>query len=701
MRCERIRAEEAQGAPPCQREVSGVRRLFVLAASVVGMGALAVFVVGAATAGSPHKVPRLAQASVATGYILKGAATGQIRQPSIPVQVTKNGVTTTVNRPMPFLSGAAVAAEQQAICPQGVTNCDERAQSADAGPSGNLGLDSGTAPTPGTLGCANRNADGSTRVNQDCTFRRQAEEEITYSTADPSNLVAGQNDSRVGFNQCGIDFSTNNGRIWGDMLPPFRTSLNDPPDAVPNTIGGDPGTFHTYDAASDPANATDSHGRAFFSCVVFDVASNANGVFVTEAPAGSKGAFYFNVPEIGNTFMPVQDNSPLIAHDKNWIAADHYVHSRNRDNVYVTWTVFKFGAGCLGGSDTAPAFCESPIYGSMSTDNAHTWSAPEEISGASSTLCFFGNFFNPALPADQCNNDQGSSPVVLPNGDLEVIYNNGNTAPGNPNGQQLGVHCSPSGDSVAGTAHLNCAAPVKVGDDVSSGEPLCDFGRGPEECIPGAYIRTNDFPRIVTENTQNNHLYAVWQDYRNGEYDIHMSQSFNGGLTWSDAGQVNPDNGLDHYMPAVDQSPQHGDRLGVSYYRTQRVPNENTTPKGGFAPCGTNGVVNTGHSKTCQPGVGAVKSDYVLSGGTGDQTPYRFVEVSPVFAPPDGIQSGFNGDYSGITINVGDQAHPIWSDTRNVNPFPANGVIHDEDVFSAAVNLPGGRDRYGQGQIGR
>jgi hypothetical protein len=335
----------------------------------------------------------------------------------------------------------------------------------------------------------------------------------------------------------------------------------------------------------------------------------------------------------------------------------------------------------------------------MSTDHGQTWSAPEEISGTS-PLCSFGNFFDPSLPANACDFDQGSSPVVLPNGDLEVIYNNGNTPAGNPNAQQLGVHCRPTGNSVAGTAHLNCAGPVKVGDDVITGEPLCDFGRGPEECIPGAYIRTNDYPRIVTENTQNNHLYAVWQDYRNGEFDIRMAQSTNGGLTWSDAGQVNPDSGLDHYFAAVDQSPTNSDRLGVSYYRTQRVPGENTTPSGGFAPCGNNGVVNMGASTTCQPGVGAENSDYVLAGGSGTQTPYPFDVISPVFAPPDGIQSGFNGDYSGITINQGTQAHPIWSDTRSKNPFPANGVNHDEDVFSVQDQLPSGKARPGQGHIG-
>jgi hypothetical protein len=62
--------------------------------------------------------------------------------------------------------------------------------------------------------------------------------------------------------------------------------------------------------------------------------------------------------------------------------------------------------------------------------------------------------------------------------------------------------------------------------------------------------------------------------------------------------------------------------------------------------------------------------------------------VSPQFPPPDGIQSGFNGDYSGLTINRDTEAHPIWSDTRNSNPFPENGVVHDEDVFTTMAELP-------------
>jgi len=324
----------------------------------------------------------------------------------------------------------------------------------------------------------------------------------------------------------------------------------------------------------------------------------------------------------------------------------------------------------------------------MSTDFARTWSRPQEISGNSPALCSFGNFFDPTRSANDCDFDQGADPAVLPNGNLVVIFNNGNTAAGNPNSQQLAVVCHPSGDSTAGTANLNCAPPTKVGDDITQGEPQCDFGRGPEECIPGAYIRTNDFPRIVT-NTAGTTLYATWQDYRNGEFDIQVTKSTDGGVTWASEKTANPDTGLDHYFPAIDLAPKKTDRVGASWFRTARVPDENATPSGGFAP-GTD------------PGVGDRDSDYVVAGGTNLDTPYGFKVVSPVFPPPNGNQSGFNGDYSGIVINNGEECHPIWSDTRNVDPFaPANGLVNDEDVFTDKQDCPNGKGKVGPGTIGK
>ncbi len=285
----------------------------------------------------------------------------------------------------------------------------------------------------------------------------------------------------------------------------------------------------------------------------------------------------------------------------------------------------------------------------------------------------------------------------MPNGDLAVTYNNGNTPAGNPNGQQLAVVCHPSGSSTNATAHLNCGSPSKVGDDVEVGEPLCDFGRGPEECIPGVWIRTNDFPRMVSENTQSGNLYVAWQDYRNGEFDVQMSQSTDGGHTWTETGTVNPDTGLDHYLPAVDQSPTkmrprrrqllpHGTRARrVRWHRELPVPDVH------------------GRSVHARRPGWRRRADVGLLAGRwpGSGLPYAFKVVSPVFPPPNGNQSGFNGDYSGLTIPKNEEAHPIWSDTRNANPFLLNGSANDEDIFSDSVGLPNGKAKTGPGQIGK
>jgi hypothetical protein len=609
----------------------------------------------------------IASAGETSKHVLQDAAAGTIKPAKITVQPAPNAA--PITKTMPFFSSGPLMAAAAALR----LGADRGTEAI--GDEGANALSSEGGQVRNTIGCSNRTSNGNVRVNQDCTYRRQAEEKIVYNPANPNNLIAGQNDSRVGFNQCGIDWSTDDGQHWGDLLPPFRERLNDPASELataddPNnhTIVGGPGTSHTYDAASDPAPAFDSQGRGFFTCVAFDVSTNASLLFATQSPAAAQGSFFYNINSPGRHFIVDEENDPRASLDKPFITADTFGQSPNRDNVYATWTVFNFTCG-----PKANGFCSATIFGSMSSDHGLTWSTPEEISGSSSTLCFFGNFFDPTRSPHACDFDQGSDPAPQPSGDLVVIFTNGNTPANNPNGQQLAVVCHPSGSSPEGTARLNCASPVKVGDDILVGEPQCDFGRGPEECIPGAFIRTNDFPRIAV-NPVNGDLFATWQDYRNKEFDIQLTTSTNGGRTWSTSATVNPDSGLDHYFPADAVAPSHGDRVGVSYYRTDRVPNENTTPAGGFAPG--------------QPGVQQGSSVYVLAGGVGLKTPFNFKVVSPVFAAPDGIQAGFNGDYSGLVINKGDEAHPIWSDTRNVNPFPLNRVVHDEDVFTDTVDLP-------------
>ncbi|TMC12130.1 MAG: hypothetical protein E6J41_03575 [Chloroflexi bacterium] len=277
-------------------------------------------------------------------------AQGKVRRPAL---VLPDGTRKLV----PTISGGAVAAA--APMPSDLDDPNVRADNtADPG-----GARSGV--TIDTAGCANRNPANNVRVNQDCTFRRQAEELIKANPVSPRNLVAGQNDSAAGFNHCGFDFSFDSGQHWGTGIPPFYQHLNGP--VAGHTITGGPGTGHTYDAASDPALAFDSQGRAFFSCIVFDINTPASAVFVTASVPGAGGSFYNNVPAGGTSFVAVEDSSPTIAHDKEFITADANPRSPNRDNVYVTWTVFKFGTTCGAPADGTLQFCSNAIFGARST----------------------------------------------------------------------------------------------------------------------------------------------------------------------------------------------------------------------------------------------------------------------------------------------------------------------------------------------
>ena len=68
-------------------------------------------------------------------------------------------------------------------------------------------------------------------------------------------------------------------------------------------------------------------------------------------------------------------------------------------------------------------------------------------------------------------------------------------------------------------------------------------------------------------------LYAAWADGRNGDLDVFLRRSGDGGATWSDPMRVN-DNGVrdgtDQYMPRVDVAP--GGRVDVLFYDRRRDP---------------------------------------------------------------------------------------------------------------------------------
>lgn len=540
-----------------------------------------------------------------------------------------------VLRPMPMLSAGTRVSAVQAYQAQ------------------HQALSGTTLPARVSLGCGNRTSAGDARVNQDCGVQRQAEEDIAYNPLHPKNLIAGQNDSSIGWNHCGFDYSLDSGRSWGSGIPPFYQRLNHPPRG--HTIAGGHGSGHTYDAASDPSVAFDAQGNAYFSCVLFDVNGNANGLLVTRSPAAAKGSFYNTVPAGSPHYVVVEDNKAAASVDKEFITTDTFSRSPYRDTVYVTWTEFISSPNCRGG------VCFSSIYFSRSRDHGLTWSKPTEISGSSRALCFGGNAFDPRRSPHACDFDQGSQSMVLPNGNIVVVFNNGNTRNNNPNLQQLAVISRNGGTS--------WSSPVFVGRDIITHEPNCNFGEGPEECVPGSYVRVDDFPRATLDRS-NGRLYAVWNDYRDHRFDIRLSESTNGGRIWRERPHPIESLHKDAYMADIGVSATNHD-VAVGFYTTGRVHKERNH-KGVFKP-GTGGV-------------DARTSTFRLAVSRRGRASFTVSSISPRFRPPNGIQIGFNGDYSGITV-IGNVAHPIWSDTRN--HYRAHGKsVNDEDIFTTTRTLP-------------
>jgi hypothetical protein len=510
---------------------------------------------------------------------------------------------------------------------------EERQEAADA--QSNVGSDTPPDASASAIGCANRGSATNPRANQDCTLRRQAEEQIAVNPVDPNNIIVGQNDSRIGYNHCGFDYSLDGGAHFGDGIPPFFQHTN-------------PGTGHTYDAASDPNVIFTGAGRAWYSCVVFDINSNASAVFATRSTPALKGSAYSNIPDAPSPLVVAETNDGHTFYDKQFMAGDTRA---GQEGAYITFTVFVADQKCSRGNNPG-AYCSSEIWYSKWDPAAGAWTPIANVSGSSSTLCVLGDFFDKKADPNACNFNQGSMPVVLPNGDAYVIWNNGNTPLGAPN-QTLGRLIHPDGTM----------GPVtKVGVDDWRHQALCDFGRGPEECVDSINVRTNDFPAIAVDPTNGNHLVAVWQDSRNspnadGDYGVAVSESTNGGGTWTETHYLKGAAGEAYFEPSV--AITKSGKVAVSFYKANAYGNSDGKGTYGY---------------------------YLASGATWavQLVSDSATNPSPQLNP---AQAGFLGDYSSIAASTAagsSVVYPNWSDTRNLS---ASGQP-DEDVFIAKVTLP-------------
>jgi hypothetical protein len=507
----------------------------------------------------------------------------------------------------------------------------------------------------GTQGCSNTfqgNGSKNIRVNQDCSLRRQAESAITINPVDPNNIIVGQNDSRLGFNKCGYDFSFDGGSTWGDQVPPFYQFLN--------------GDGVTFDACSDPTATFDANGNAYVGGVLFEIFYADSAFVVAKSNAGIGGAFYHSPQPIPfQTYRDVplgvvaNDNNPNIFNDKEFIVADAGAASPKKNNVYATWTRFNGATGAGVGGD-------SPIYFSQSLDGGATWSPGVEISGASAACTVFSGEANP----NACDQDQGSDPFVGADGTIYVTFGNGNTPTAGVN-QVMIVSC-PSTNICSNSA--SWTAPVKVGDlfDFQPFGPNAVTGcPGGRQCLPPNGYRLDDFVEISGSVDSSGRLYVTWADGRNiaancqgsaatatppCDNDVFYAFSTNGGATWSPAIKLTPA-GSAQWMP-WSAAAADGSTLFVAYYDRS------------YGNCEQTGCNDITLARITNPASASPKVSYQRI--TTASMPNLVVANNP-------IEAGFLGDYMYLAIDAKGFANIVWSDTRGL------GGTVEEDIYFARV----------------
>jgi hypothetical protein len=529
--------------------------------------------------------------------------------------------------------------------------------SARADANGGQGAQFLPAHGGGTEGCSNSFQGGGTRnirVNQDCSLRRQAESAIAINPTDPNNIIVGQNDSRVGFNRCGYDFSFDGGNTWGDQVPPFYQFV---------LADG-----HTADACSDPTATFDAGGNAYVGGILFDITSAASAFIVMKSNAGIGGAYYhtpaplaFQAYRDTPVGVVASDNDPNVAHDKEFIVADAGAASPKKNNVYATWTRFDFNTGAgVGG--------HSPIYFSQSLNGGATWSPGVEISGASAACAAFSGEANP----NACDQDQGSDPFVGPDGTIYVTFGNGNTPIAGIN-QVMIVSCAPS---KVCSSPADWTAPVKVSDLFDfqpvgpNGATACPGGR---QCLPPNGYRLDDFVEISGAVDGNGRLYATWADGRNlaanckgsaatatppCDNDVFYSFSTNGGATWSTATKLTPA-GSAQWMPWSAVAPD-GSTLFVAYYDRS------------YGNCEQTGCNDITLARVTNPASASPKVSYERV--TTASMPNLLPSNNP-------LEAGFLGDYMYLAVDAKGFANIVWSDTRGL------GGTVEEDIYFA--RMPG------------
>jgi hypothetical protein len=273
-----------------------------------------------------------------------------------------------------------------------------------------------------------------------------------------------------------------------------------------------------YRVSGDVSTTFDNQGHAVICYIAFDKlgtfnywahGATRNGIFVRRSFDGGKTWEADDIP------VSEQATAPGVPfEDKPYIIADN-TKSRFTGNLYIGWTRWRL--------------TDSQMVLSRSTDDGRTWSKPLEIDA------------HPGLPRDDNGAVEGFAGVVAPDGTLYAIWS-----------QDDDIMFTESHDG--GKKFSRARAVIQTAPIMFAIQTL---------------ERANGFPQIAID-PKGKRLYVTWSDYRNGDLDVFIATSDDGGKRWSAPVRVNNDqvhNGAEQFFQWLAVDPTDGSIYVMFYDR--------------------------------------------------------------------------------------------------------------------------------------
>jgi hypothetical protein len=274
----------------------------------------------------------------------------------------------------------------------------------------------------------------------------------------------------------------------------------------------------------DDVLAFSSDGIAYHAHLSFDgirmarPARAENGMIVNVSKDGGI-SWNEGVPAVNhiNTVIPFEDKPGLVV--------DNAPNSRHKGNVYMAWTRFD-----VYGS-TSPEH-RSQIYFSRSADRGQTFSMPIRVSDTGGDC------------VDSDNTVEGAVPSVGPKGEVYLVW-----------GGPLGLVFDKSVDGGL------TFGKDKVLGNMPGGWDFSIEGLDRANGMPVTGVDLSNGPNKGT-------LYVNWIDARNGDPDVFLMSSRDGGQTWTTPSRVNDDpvkNGKAQFFTWMSVDPVDG-AVNIVFY---------------------------------------------------------------------------------------------------------------------------------------